>query len=108
MFAQEYEDLLTRYRVRNEVVANEKLGETLESKLEQTKNKFPFVYGMNKEATQLAILLKHLQEEELANDPGLNVTKDMRKLVSSIEFHKCILVEKCCISHWKVNNAIYR
>ena len=37
---------------------------------------------MNEDATQLAILLKHLDKEDLANDPGLNVTKAVQKKVT--------------------------
>lgn len=82
--SKEYIELLEKVRVRNATMPNSQLGETKGAFLEETLNQTPFVYGMNKEATQLAILQKYLEKEDLGADPGLNTNTHMQRLVFSI------------------------
>ena len=60
------------------------LGETIESKsVSQISADEQFVFGMNKEATQLAIILKHMEKEELNVNPGVHMNVCCLELTST-------------------------
>lgn len=75
ILTKEFIDLEERVRSRNETLPLKDLGETAKALLstDSSTNSHPFVFGMNKDATQLAILLKFLEKEGLSENPGVHM-----------------------------------
>ncbi|KAI8896643.1 hypothetical protein BC833DRAFT_85524 [Globomyces pollinis-pini] len=57
------------------------LGETPESLIPNHDRTGPFIFGKDKEATQLAIVLKHMEKEDLLRNPGSVMNSELNQLL---------------------------
>lgn len=82
---KDYEEFLNRVQTRNEVVNLSELGETPEAlKLNSEEHHKKFIFGADKEATQLAIIMKYMHSENLHQNPGVILTEGTSNLVYCI------------------------
>jgi hypothetical protein len=72
---------MSKVKLRNQKVNKSELGEIDESNRSELLTD-TFVYGLNKEATQLSILMS-LQTQDLKMESGVFVNDTMQKLVSN-------------------------
>ncbi|KAJ2995289.1 hypothetical protein HDV02_000892 [Globomyces sp. JEL0801] len=66
----EHTNFLERVKLRDDERPLSELGETPESLIPNHDRTGPFIFGKDKEATQLAIVLKHMEKEDLLRNPG--------------------------------------
>ncbi|KAJ3346043.1 Sperm-associated antigen 17 [Kappamyces sp. JEL0680] len=82
---KEYSELLDSVAARSQTTSKAELGETIGALTKEDSRVWndPFVYGANKDATQMAILLSQFQKQDIRTEDGADLNSDMQKLLAN-------------------------